>query len=74
MDQGGFCMQLSSIYPKLKFVVQDREEFLDQGRNEVWPQGAPEAIKDRRVKFMPHDFFQINPVQGAAIYWLRYIL
>ena len=67
-------MQLSSIYPKLKFVVQDREEFLDQGRNEVWAEGAPEALKSGRVEFIPHDFFLPNPVKNAEIYWLRYIL
>jgi hypothetical protein len=27
-----------------------------------------------RVKFMKHDFFTCNPVHGADIYWLRYIL
>jgi hypothetical protein len=71
---GGFCLQLSSIYPDLSFIVQDSEEFLRQGQEEVWPAKAPEVLASGRVTFMAHDFFTPNPVEGAAIYWLRYIL
>ena len=71
---GGFCIQLSAAYPELSFVIQDTEQFLRQGREEVWPSRAPEALAAKRVTFIPHDFFEENPVKGAKVYWLRNIL
>ena len=71
---GGFDLQLSKLYPKLSFVVQDRGPVLQQAEHAVWPEGNPSAVAAGRVKFVQHDFFQQNPVQGAAVYWLRYVL
>ncbi|KAI5865030.1 S-adenosyl-L-methionine-dependent methyltransferase [Durotheca rogersii] len=71
---GGFSIQLSRIYPKLNFIVQDRAPVLKQAEAEVWPRENPAAIEAGRVKFVPHDFFQQNPVEKADIYWLRYVL
>ena len=67
-------MQLYGKYDKLKFVVQDREPVLRQAQTTVWPEAYPDALESGRVSFMPHDFFQPNPVKGADIYWIRYIL
>jgi hypothetical protein len=71
---GGFDIQLSKLYPKLKFVVQDRGPVLKQAENSVWPKENPGALAAGRVKFMEHDFFQKNPVQAAEVYWMRYIM
>ncbi|KAK2834889.1 hypothetical protein FQN49_006815 [Arthroderma sp. PD_2] len=71
---GGFVLQLLDLYPKLRFVVQDREENVRQGETEVFPREAPDALLSKRVEFMAHDFFQENPVKGAEVYWLRGIL
>lgn len=71
---GGFCLQLSHIYPQLRFVIQDRAPALEQAQKEIWPRENPNALKSGRVQFQPHDFFEPNPVQGADVYWLRYIL
>ncbi|KAL8940715.1 MAG: hypothetical protein Q9216_002665 [Gyalolechia sp. 2 TL-2023] len=71
---GGFVLQLLPIYPKLKFVVQDREENVQQGETEIFPREAPDAIPSGRVKFQVHDFFKENTVKGADVYWLRGIL
>lgn len=67
-------LQLLKPYPNLKFVVQDRAEVLQQAVESVWPEQAPEALRNGRVSFMEHDFFMPNPVKGADVYWLRYIL
>ncbi|KAL4940293.1 hypothetical protein BDV06DRAFT_230434 [Aspergillus oleicola] len=71
---GGFVLQLFPAYPHLRYIVQDRAEVLRQAETEIWPQEAPDAVKDGRVQFMEHDFFQPNPVKGADVYWLRGIL
>ncbi|KAL2163196.1 hypothetical protein VTH06DRAFT_5252 [Thermothelomyces fergusii] len=71
---GGFSLQLSQIYPDLKFVVQDRGPVLQQAKTELWPRENPEALSSGRVTFQEHDFFNENPVKGADVYWLRYII
>lgn len=71
---GGFALQMSRHYPRLNFVIQDRGPVLKQGQGEVWPKENPGALKDGRVRFMEHDFFEENPVKRADVYWLRYIL
>ncbi|KAL6711557.1 hypothetical protein ACN47E_004491 [Coniothyrium glycines] len=71
---GGFSLQLSHLYPLLRFVVQDRAAVLEQAKSSVWPEGNPDAFNSGRVTFVPHDFFESNPFQHADVYWLRYIL
>nr|POF15333.1 o-methyltransferase tpca [Quercus suber] len=71
---GGFDLQLSKLYPQLNFVVQDRGPTIQHGKSQVWPAENPDALSEGRVTFMEHDFFQKNPIEGAEIYWLRYIL
>ena len=58
----------------MKFIIQDREEVIKQAKEEVWPKEAPDAVRDGRVSFMVSDFFEVNPVHGADVYWLRGIL
>ncbi|KUI69008.1 Demethylsterigmatocystin 6-O-methyltransferase [Cytospora mali] len=71
---GGFCLQLSHLYPDLNFVLQDRGPVLKQAATAIWPKENPSAIRQGRVRFAPHNFFDPNPEKGADIYWLRYIL
>jgi hypothetical protein len=71
---GGFCLQLSHIYPALNFVLQDRAPALEQAQTEVWPRENAQALEDKRIQFVPHNFFDENPVKNADVYWLRYIL
>lgn len=71
---GGFCLQLSQLYPQLKFIVQDRAPVLEQAKTHVWHAENPSAVESGRVSFLAHDFFTDNPVQGADVYWLRYIM
>lgn len=47
---------------------------LAQARSIVWPKENPAALAEKRVEFCPHDFFEENPVKGADVYWLRYIM
>jgi hypothetical protein len=71
---GGFPLQLSKVYPDLRFVVQDRAPVVKQGLEQVWAKENPDALKDGRVKFVAHSFFDKNPTEGADIYFLRYVL
>lgn len=71
---GGFIMQLLRVYPHLDCVVEDRAEVVKQGEQEVWPQQAPNLLESSKVRFLAHDFFKRNPIEGADVYWLRGIL
>ncbi|KAI1760579.1 S-adenosyl-L-methionine-dependent methyltransferase [Hypoxylon sp. FL1150] len=71
---GGFVLQLLPVWPKLRFVVQDRPENIELAEREIFPREFPDAIPSGRVRLMPHDFFRPNPVKGADVYWLRAIL
>lgn len=71
---GGFSMQLLRVYPHLNCVVEDRAEVVRQGEQEVWPQQAPDLLQSGKVKFLAHDFFKPNPIEGADVYFLRGVL
>ncbi|EWC44896.1 hypothetical protein DRE_00955 [Drechslerella stenobrocha 248] len=71
---GGFCLELSRLYPGLNFVILDRAQVIKKGENEVWQRENPSALQQGHVKFVEHDFFEENPIKNADIYWLRYIL
>ncbi|KAI5926688.1 S-adenosyl-L-methionine-dependent methyltransferase [Camillea tinctor] len=71
---GGFSLQLSQVYPELKFILQDRGPALKQAETEIWPRANPSALESKRVQFITHDFFDVNPVKNAGVYWLRYVL
>ena len=70
--KGSASLDLSKLYPDLKFVVQDRAPTL-AGAKDVWGAQNPSALEGR-VTFMPHNFFEVNPVKGADVYLLRLVL
>ncbi len=60
--------------PMLRVVLQDRPQHLQEGEK-YWAQHLPKAIRDERVEFQPHDFFQANPQTGPnMVYWFRFIM
>ena len=47
---------------------------LETGK-QYWAKGLPEALRDGRVEFEVHDFFNANPRKGPnVVYWMRYIM
>lgn len=68
-SRGHVSVRIAEKSPGLRFVVQDNEGILEAGKVE----GIAEQVKER-VEFMPHDFFTEQPVKGAEVYLLRFIL
>lgn len=68
-SRGHVSVRIAEKVPGLSFVVQDDEGILEAGQAE----GISEQVKER-VDFMPHDFFAEQPVKGAEVYLLRFIL
>lgn len=68
---GHVTYALAKEFPDLRFIVEDLPHVIANGEATLVSQ--PESIATR-VSFQPHDFFQPQPVQGAAVYLLRMIL
>jgi hypothetical protein len=73
-------MQLVKRYPSIRLVLQDLPEEIEAAERKVWPERCPEAIAERRIDFVPLDFFKGSPKKGCDIYfvsltllWLRMI-
>jgi ubiquinone/menaquinone biosynthesis C-methylase UbiE len=65
---GSISLALARATTHLRFIVQDLPVVAAQGAKSV-----PTELKDR-VSFVAHDFFAPQPVQGAAIYFMRTVL
>ncbi|KAL8679031.1 MAG: hypothetical protein Q9186_004659 [Xanthomendoza sp. 1 TL-2023] len=67
-SNGSLGIAIAQRFPSLRCVVQDRPEIIG---------GCQESLPSDlhgRVSFMAHDFFQEQPIKGAEIYTLRWIL
>jgi len=70
---GGTSLDLAKRYPNLRFIVEDRPSTIQQAEV-VWMREYPEAIQTGRVKLLPHNFFSEQPIKGADVYFMRWIL
>lgn len=71
---GNFSIALSQAFPHLDFVVQDLPNVIQDAQAQHHEVGDPSAPKLSGITFQSHNFFRPQPVLGAAVYFLRYIL
>lgn len=62
---------MAKSFPKLRFVVQDLLDPIQEGRTQA--KALPTEIAER-IDFQEHDFFLPQPVKDADVYLLRMIL
>lgn len=67
-SHGTLSIAIAQAFPSLRCVVQDRPHVIGLGQENL-----PSDLHDR-VSFMAHDFFEEQPLRGAEIYTLRWIL
>ncbi|KAL8919606.1 MAG: hypothetical protein Q9172_004909 [Xanthocarpia lactea] len=67
-SRGSISIAIAQHFPSLRFVVQDQGEVIEAGRGQL-----PPALQTR-VAFAEHDFFKEQPVKGADVYLLRWVL
>ncbi|KAI0838918.1 S-adenosyl-L-methionine-dependent methyltransferase [Hypoxylon sp. FL0890] len=67
-SKGIVSFAIARAHPSLSFVVQDMEPVIAAAKAEV-----PADVAGR-VEFMAHDFLTEQPVRGADVYFLRWIL
>ncbi|CAG8952635.1 hypothetical protein HYFRA_00009742 [Hymenoscyphus fraxineus] len=66
-SHGFTCTHLATLFPSLKFVVQDLPPVVEAGAKTISKNFY------ERIQFMAHDFFEEQPVHGADIYFFRWI-
>ncbi|KAH9975407.1 S-adenosyl-L-methionine-dependent methyltransferase, partial [Lactifluus volemus] len=62
---GSTTSRLAERFPKLRFIVQDREPVCRLGED-AWHIHSPSLIKSGRVRFQVHDFFKPQPAYDGA--------
>jgi hypothetical protein len=70
---GTVAMQLANAHPNLKLTLQDQPSVIEHARN-VWNSECPQAVLEKRIDFVPFDFFKERPVGGQKVYYLRHII
>lgn len=70
---GSISIQLAERYLALQFILQDLPGQLDIAKHKVWPQRCPNAIQQKRISFIPLDFFKESPKKGCDIYFVSAI-
>lgn len=73
---GGYGHDISAFAAKfpsepIRMVLQDQPGVLEEGEARRKQTGQ---VLDSRIERMPHDFFEEQPVMGAAIYYLHKVL
>ncbi|KAI1364913.1 S-adenosyl-L-methionine-dependent methyltransferase [Xylaria arbuscula] len=66
-SQGFASFAIARQFPLVSCIVQDLEPVTSTAAKE-----APAELADR-VKFMTHDFFTVQPIFGADVYFFRWI-
>lgn len=56
-----------------KAVVQDTEPIIKQAKD-YWAEPGRASLAEGRVELQEHDFFDEQPVKGASVYFLRYVM
>ncbi|KIP10236.1 hypothetical protein PHLGIDRAFT_266603 [Phlebiopsis gigantea 11061_1 CR5-6] len=70
---GSESLTLAKHHPHLQFVVQDREQVVNQAKS-YWSEAFPDALASGRITLEAHDFFAQQPAREVGVFILRNIL
>ncbi|GAA5904624.1 hypothetical protein JCM6882_004924 [Rhodosporidiobolus microsporus] len=68
---GTVSLEIFKAVPQIKVVLQDRPEVMASAK-QIWQKSVPDRAD--RFETIPHDFFAEQPVKGAAVYLMRFII
>ena len=68
---GKASISIAQAFDHIHVIVQDLPEVIIEARKLI---ESEELALKSRITFMEHDFFAAQPVQGADVYFLRWIL
>lgn len=66
-SHGIFSIALAQHLDNARYIAQDLPSMIDEGRTKL-----PKHLSEK-VQFMEHDFFAAQPVDGADVYFFRWI-
>ncbi|ESK85094.1 S-adenosyl-L-methionine-dependent methyltransferase [Moniliophthora roreri MCA 2997] len=70
---GHYMIDLLKKHPNFKAVIQDQPMMIEQAK-EYWTKEHPQAIEEKKVDFVPFNFFTDRAVEGCDVYYLKSIL
>jgi 6-hydroxytryprostatin B O-methyltransferase len=70
---GHVSIALAREFPFLKFIVQDLPEVIENAPSHLASLSDRTALAPR-ITYLAHSFLTAQPIQGAAVYFLRMIL
>lgn len=73
-SHGQLAVQVALKFPRLNFIVQDLPETVEKAKKAFEEDHSIDDTIKARIEFMPHDFFQPQPVSDAHVYFLRMII
>ena len=56
----------------IQTIVQDLPPTLELSKD-FWGKNYPKAVNDRRVEFVPINFFEEEPVENCDVYYVSYL-
>lgn len=65
---GSIAAKIAGAHPKLRFVVQDRPSVVEEGKKR-----CEDLVREGRLTFQAHDFFEPNPVKNPDIFMMKRI-
>lgn len=75
---GGVGSAMAAILPftstGTKAIVQDLSQSVIERAKMFWAERDPTAVPEGKVVLQRQDFFQPQPVKGAAVYFVRFVL
>ncbi|CAG8949343.1 hypothetical protein HYFRA_00004969 [Hymenoscyphus fraxineus] len=71
---GHASIALAKAFPELTFTVQDFGKVVKNGERTFLEETEEQPELRKRVRFMAHDAFESQPVEGAGVYLLRSVL
>ncbi|KAI5479075.1 S-adenosyl-L-methionine-dependent methyltransferase [Pseudohyphozyma bogoriensis] len=71
---GAVSLLLAEEAPHVNLVLEDRSEVITGGTRPLWEKEHAELLTSGRVKLVEHDFFTAQPITGADVYFLRWII
>lgn len=71
---GHVCASIARKHPKLRFIVQDLPQIVDQARDNILSTVQGDTSVASRISFMAHDFLSPQTVMDADVFMFRFVI
>ncbi|TFY78274.1 hypothetical protein EWM64_g5736 [Hericium alpestre] len=71
--QGGVLIPVANTHPTLRLTLQDQLHVIEEAKQH-FAQECPGVLNEKRISFVPIDFFKEPPVPNQDVYYMRMII